>query len=322
MEFWSQLSLEHPGRLAVLVLVPVLVVLYVWASRQRKRRGVRYTNTSMLGVVIPRQSQWRRHLAVAFTLLSLFAVAIAWAKPMTLTDVPRERATIVVVMDVSLSMQATDVKPNRLAAATEAAGGFVDGIPDRFNVALVTLSGSPAIVVPPTQDHGAVTRAIQTLTPQESTALGDAIATGLRALEQAPRDPNNPQQVAPGAMVLLSDGENTSGQAPAQAAREAAEMNVAVHTIAYGTENGYVDVDGSREPVPPDTETLAEVSEVTEGQAYTADNARQLRNVYEEIGSSVGVEKQSTDVTSTFAGYAIIFALLAAVSAVSLAVRP
>ncbi len=321
MDFWRHLSLGDPWRLLVLLLVPMIVAFYLWASRRRGRRGIRFPNTWVLGAVSPRQSQWRRHLAVGLTLASLVTLTVAWARPTTLTDVPRERATVVVVMDVSLSMEANDVEPTRLAAATEAASTFVDSIPERYNVSLVTLSGNPAVVVPPTLDHGAVTRALTGLQPQESTAIGDAITTGLRALEQAPRDPAHPDEVAPGAIVLLSDGESTSGTAPAQAAARAAEAKVPVYTIAYGTENGYVDLDGTREPVPPDPDTLGEIARATGGEAFSADTARQLDRVYERIGSSVGVEKKSTDVTSTFAGFAMVLAVLAAIAAISLGAR-
>lgn len=321
MEFWRNLTFGDPWRLVLLGLVPALLALYLWASRRRGRRGLRFTTTPLLALVGGNRRQWRRHLAVAFALLSLAAATIGWARPTTLTDVPRERATVVLVMDVSLSMEAVDVRPSRLAAAAEAAREFVEQVPASYNVAMVTLSGNPAIVVPPTLDHGAVARALAGLQTQESTAIGDAIVTGLRALEQAPRDPSRPDRLAPGAIVLLSDGENTSGSTAQQGALRAAEAEVPVHTIAYGTENGYIDLDGERFTVPPDVGTLSQVAELTGGRAFTADTARQLDRVYRDIRSEVGVEKKTTDVSSTFAGYAIVAALLAAVGAVSLGAR-
>ncbi len=321
MEFWRNLSFGDPWRLLVLLVVPAIIALYVWASHRRGRRGLRFTTTALLQVVGGSRPQWRRHLAVAFSLLALAAAVIGWARPTTIADVPRERATVVLVMDVSLSMQAVDVRPSRLEAAVEVATGFVDSIPDTYNVALVTLSGNPSVVVPPTLDHGAITRALAGLQPQESTSIGDAIATALRALEQAPRDPDHPDELAPGAIVLLSDGDNTTGSTAQQGAARAADAKVPVHTIAYGTENGYVDIDGKREPVPPNEETLRQVADITGGRAFTADNANQLDRVYKDIRSEVGVEKKSTDVSSTFAGYAIIAAALAAVAAISLGAR-
>lgn len=321
MEFWRNLTFGDPWRLLLLVLVPAVVVLYLWASHQRSRRALRFTTTALLQLVAGRRSQWRRHLAVAFSLLSLAAATVGWARPTTIANVPRERATVVLVMDVSLSMEAVDVRPNRLAAAVKAASTFVDEIPPAYNVSLVTLSGNPAVVVPPTLDHGAVTRALNGLKPQDSTAIGDAITTALRALEQAPRDPAHPDRLAPGAIVLLSDGDNTSGSTAQQGAQRAAAAKVPVDTIAYGTENGYVDVDGKRESVPPDTATLRQVADITGGRAYTAENAGRLDRVYKNIRSEVGVEKKSTDVSSTFAGYAIVAAVLAALAAISLGAR-
>lgn len=321
MEFWRNLSFEDPWRLLLLLLVPAIVALYLWASHRRGRRGLRFTTTALLQLVGGSRRQWRRHVAVAFSLLSLAAATVGWARPTTVTDVPRERATVVLVMDVSLSMQAVDVRPSRLEAAVGEAAEFIDSVPDTYNVALVTLSGNPAVVVPPTLDHGAVTRALTGLQPQESTAIGDAIVAALRALEQAPRDPARPDELAPGAIVLLSDGENTVGTTAQQGAQRAADAGVPVHTIAYGTENGYVDLDGERQSVPPDTATLRQVAEVSGGRAFTADNARQLDRVYQDIRSEVGVEKKSTDVSSTFAGYAIVAAVLAALGAISLGAR-
>lgn len=320
-DFFRNLSFGQPWRLLFLLLIPLLVGLYLWASRRPGRRGVRFTTTALLDLVGGRRSQWRRHLAVALSLLALGAGVAGWAQPTTVAGVPRERATVVLVMDVSLSMEATDVEPTRLAAAVTAATGFVDKIPAGYNVALVTLSGNPAVVVPPTLDHAAVTRALAGLKPQESTAIGDAILAGLRALEQAPRDPAQPDKLAPGAIVLLSDGDNTAGTSAVQGAQKAAEAKVPVHTIAFGTENGYVDVDGRRESVPPDPATLAEVSRITGGQTFTADNTRRLEQVYQDIRSEVGVEKKSTDVSSTFAGYAIIAAVLATLAAITLGAR-
>ena len=321
MEFWRYLTFDDPGRLLLLLTIPAIVALYVWASHRRGRRALRFTTTALLQVVGGSRPQWRRHLAVAFSLLSLAAATVGWARPTTIADVPRERATVVLVIDVSQSMLATDVRPTRLAAAVVAATQFVESVPDTYNVSLVSLAGNPAIIVPPTLDHAAVTRALEGLEPQDSSAIGDAIVTALRALEQAPRDPSRPDELAPGAIVLLSDGENTIGSTAQQGARRAAEAKVPVHTIAYGTENGYVDIEGRRETVPPDTTTMRQIADGTGGRAFTADNAKQLDRVYKDIRSEVGVEKKSTDVSSTFAGYAIVAAVFAALAAISLGAR-
>jgi Ca-activated chloride channel family protein len=317
----AQLAFLSPDRLLLLVIIPVLVAAYVFAMLRKNRRGMRFTNTSMLEVVVPKQSQWRRHLAVALSLLSLITLTAAFARPKTQVDVPRERATIVVVIDASLSMQATDVKPNRLDAAKQAANAFVESLPDKYNVAVVSLSGNPNVLVPPTTAHSTVKNAINTVTLQESTAIGEGIITAMRALEQAPKDRNNPNAIAPGAIVLLSDGTNTTGRSPQQAAAEARSAKVPVYTIAYGTENGYVDLDGKREPVPVDHALMREVAQQSGGEYFAAASPDQLTKVYENIGSEVGYEKADREVTARFAGYGLAFAVLAALGAISLGAR-
>jgi Ca-activated chloride channel family protein len=316
-----QLAFLDPERLLILLVIPLLVAAYIFASRRKNRRGMRFTNTSMLDVVVPKQSQWRRHLAVALSLLSLITLTAAFARPKTQVDVPRERATVVLVIDASRSMQATDVQPNRLAAAKTAARDFVQQLPEKYNVSVVSMAGSASILVPPTIAHNTVENAINSVQLQDSTAIGEGIAAGLRALQQAPKDPSNPDSVAPGAIVLLSDGSNTVGRAPQQAAAEAKAAQVPVYTIAYGTENGYVDLDGKREPVPVDHQEMQQVAQLSGGEYFAAATADQLKTVYENIGSAVGYEKADREVTSRFAGYGLALAVLAALGAISLGAR-
>ena len=317
----SELAFGSPDRLLILLVIPLMIVAYIIATHRKNRRGMRFTNTSMLDVVVPKQSQWRRHLAVALSLLSLITLTAAFARPKTQVDVPRERATVVVVIDASLSMEATDVNPDRLSAAKQAAVAFVKSLPEKYNVAVVSMSGNPNILVPPTLAHNTVENAINTIRLQESTAIGESIVTALRALEQAPKDPANPDAIAPGAIVMLSDGTNTAGRAPQQAAAEARAAKVPIYTIAYGTENGYVDLDGKREPVPVDHELMQEIAELSGGKYFSAATPDQLRTVYNNIGSQVGYEKADREVTARFAGYGLAFAVLAALGAISLGAR-
>lgn len=310
-----------PARLLILLVIPLLVLGYVFAARRKNRRGMRFTNTSMLDVVVPKQSQWRRHVAVALSLLSLITLTAAFARPKTQVEVPRERATVVLVIDASQSMQATDVKPTRLDAAKKAAIDFVRQLPEKFNVSIVSMAGSAAILVPPTTAHNTVETAINSIQLQDSTAIGEGISTALRALQQAPQDPKNPNSVAPGAIVLLSDGSNTAGQAPLQAAGEAKAAKVPIYTIAYGTENGYVDLDGKRQPVPVDHEEMQQIAQQTGGEYFTAATPDQLKKVYTNIGSAVGYEKADREVTARFAGYGLAFAVLAALGAISLGAK-
>jgi Ca-activated chloride channel family protein len=316
-----QLAFLDPERLLILLVIPLLVAAYIFASRRKNRRGMRFTNTSMLEVVVPKQSQWRRHVAVALSLLSLITLTAAFARPSTQVDVPRERATVVLVLDASLSMQATDVQPTRLDAAKQAATEFVEQLPDQYNVAVVSMAGASSILVPPTTAHNTVENAIKAIALQDSTAIGEGIAAAMRALAQAPQDRDDPTSVAPGAIVLLSDGANTVGRSPQQAAAEAGAAEVPIYTIAYGTENGYVDLDGKREPVPVDHQEMQQVAELSNGEYFAAATAEQLETVYENIGSEVGYEKADREVTARFAGYGLAFAVLAALGAISLGAR-
>jgi Ca-activated chloride channel family protein len=315
----SWLTFLDPERLWVLLVVPVLIAGYIFLVRMKKKTGMRFTNTAILGQVVPKQSQWRRHLAVALSLAALVALSLAWARPNGIEMQPRERATVVLVLDISLSMQATDVKPSRLDAAKEAALTFVKNLPAQYNLSVVSLSGNPSVRLPPTTDRVQAQQAIRSLKVQESTAVGESIYTALSALQLAPKGTDSTP--APGAIVLLSDGQNTAGRSPAQAANEAKKQSVPIYTIAYGTDNGYVDLDGKREPVPPDKALLTGISVATGGQTYSAENLDQLERVYNNIRSEVGQTPVKKETTALWAGYGLAFAVVAALAAVSLGAR-
>jgi Ca-activated chloride channel family protein len=309
-----------PSRLWLLLLIPALVGLYLLLV-QRKRNRNRQVGRTMFDLVIPRDRTWLRHLAVGLSILSLLTLTLAFAKPKDEVSVPRERATIVVTIDVSLSMEATDVKPTRLEAAKAAAKVFVTSLPPKFNVALVSFAGTATTVVPPTLDRGAVTAAIANLRPDRSTAIGEGIYTSLAALAQVPPDPDNPDAVVPARVVLLSDGKTQIGRASDQAAQEAKSQRVPIYTIAYGTADGYIEIGGRQEPVPVDKDELAKVSKISGGEAYSAASAGELKQVYKDIGSSVGKEKVDREVTARYAGFGLGLAILAALGMISLGAR-
>jgi Ca-activated chloride channel family protein len=308
-----------PGRLWLLAIIPLLIAAYILLLNRKTSAGIRFTNTSVLAMVLPKQSQWLRHVTVALALLSLVTLIGAWARPNGMDKVPRERATIVLVIDVSQSMIATDVQPTRLDAAKAEAKAFVASLPTAYNVALVSLSGNPSVRVPPITDRSALNRAIDALQPQDGTAIGDSIKAALAALDQAPKGSNN--SPAPGMIVMLSDGANNAGQSPLQVAADSATRNVPIYAISYGTDNGYVDLDGQRSRVPPDPEALKAIANATKGQEYSADNASQLRNAYQSIKSEVGYESRVKEITATAAGVGLVFALLAALGALLLGAR-
>lgn len=309
----------NPERLWVLAVVPLLVAIYWWVTRLKRRTGMRFTNTAMLDAVMPRQSQWRRHAAVGLSLLSLAALIGAWARPNGIERVPRERATVVLVVDVSRSMEAKDVKPTRLQAAKDLSSSFTKALPAQYNLALVSLSGSPSLKLPPTTDRALAQRAIEGLTPQDSTALGEAVYVGLNAIAMAPKGADGAP--APGAIVLLSDGASDLGRSVQQAGAAASKAKVPIYTIAYGTANGSVDVDGKRYAVPPDVAGMQALAAQTGGQASTAENAGQLDSVYKNLATAVGYEEVKKETTALWAGYGLGFAVLAALAAVSLGAR-
>lgn len=316
-----QLAFMDPGRLLILIAIPLLIAAYIFATRRKNRRGMRFTNTSMLDVVVPKQSQWRRHLAVALSLLSLITLTAAFARPKATVEVPRERATVVLVIDASQSMAAVDVAPTRLDAAKKAAITFVQQLPDKYNVSVISMAGNVSILVPPTLQHDTVETAINSIKLQDSTAIGQGINTAMRALQQAPKDPAHPNDPAPGAIVLLSDGTNTSGSSPQQAAADAGKAKVPIYTISYGTENGYVDLDGKRQLVPVDHQLMAQIAKLSGGQTFDAESLSELNKVYKNIGSQVGYQKADREITSRFAGYGLAFAVLAALGAISLGAK-
>jgi Ca-activated chloride channel family protein len=320
-QFFAELSFEHDLRLLFWLFIPALIVAYVVLLRMRNRRGMRFTNTSMLDVVVPKQSQWRRHLAVGLSILSLACLTAAFATPHTLALSPRERATVVVVIDNSLSMQAKDVTPNRLDAAKTAAKKFITELPDKYNVSLVAMAGNVNIMSPPTLDHQAVLNSIDVIDYADSTAIGEGINQAMRAISQAPKDPKDPKRTAPGAIVLLSDGESTTGRSPRQEAARAGRQKIPIYTIAYGTENGFVDLEGERFTVPPNKAQMAEIAKLSKGKSFEASSADDLSEVYENIGSEVGYVRGTREVTSIFAGFGVAFALLALLGAVTLAAR-
>ena len=305
------MSFLSPWRLLLLLVVAVVVVVYVVQARRRSTYTVRFTELDLLASVAPRRPGWRRHVPASLLALSLVALVVGFARPQAQVDVPAERATVVVALDVSLSMQAVDVSPTRLSAAQQAATRFVEALPARFNVGLVSFSGTAALVVPPTQDHAKVTQAVQDLTLDNGTAIGEAVFTSLGALKQLPGAPGLP--APPARIVLLSDGSNTVGRPVEQGVSAARDAGVPVSTIAFGTREGTVTIMRQTISVPVDRGALQALADGTGGKAYTAESATALSGVYSDIGSQVGTTQERREVTSRFTGLGLLLATGAAV---------
>lgn len=314
------LEFLRPDRLWWLVMIPLLLGLYVFLLWRRRRRARPHAITN-LERVLPKQQAWKRHVAVGAAVLALGALNVAFAQPKGEVEVPRERATVVITLDISRSMIAQDVAPDRITAAKAAARDFLNLLPVGFNVSLVSFAGTAAVVVPPTTDRGVVAAAIDNLQVAPSTAIGEGIYSSLDAMAQAPPDPDHPDDPAPGAVVLLSDGYTNVGRPSDQAARDAAAQHIPIYTIAYGTANGYVENNGRREPVPVNPAELAQVSRLSGGKAFTAGSSGQLKEVYSSIAKSVGYVKVDQEVTEQYAGYALALAVLAAMAVISLGAR-
>jgi Ca-activated chloride channel family protein len=304
------LSFFAPDRLWLLAAVAALAGLYVAALRRRRRYGVRFSNVALVDKVAPRGPGWRRHIPAAVFLAMLCVLVVAFARPAAATKVPRERATVLIALDVSNSMAATDVEPNRLEAAKSAALAFVDRLPARFNVGLVAFDGSASVIVAPTTDHQAVGSGIRGLVTGPATAIGEAVFTSIEAIanfdQQAGTNP------PPARIVLLSDGANTAGRSPEQAADAATAAHIAVSTIAYGTPEGTVEVNGQLIPVPVDGPALERLAKSTNGAYYEAASGEELQKVYQDIGSSVGFRTIRREVSVWFIGFGLVAAFGAA----------
>jgi Ca-activated chloride channel family protein len=306
------LSFASPSLLLALLAIPAIVGIYVLALRRRRRYVVRFTAVPVLAGVVAAggASRWRRHVPAALLLAALAALLVALAKPQTTVAVPVEKASVMLVTDASGSMRADDVSPSRLAAAQQAGRDFLDKVPDALQVGGVAFSDVPQSVAPPTTDRADVRSLIDSLQADGGTAAGDALQSALDALDDAGVGGDHRP---PAAIILLSDGATTTGADPVEVAREAGKRNIPIYTVALGTPDGTVPGGfGGSIPVPPDPETLAEISKVSGGRAYTAGDADQLSAVYDNLGSRLGTKQEEREITAVFAGGGLILLLGAA----------
>jgi Ca-activated chloride channel family protein len=327
-------SFAWPIALLGLLIVPAALLLYWQMQRRRANYAVRFTNLDLLANVVDRSPAWRRHIPTALYMVALAALVLALARPEMTRSVPKEEATVVLVVDVSGSMNAVDVQPTRLAAAQHAAHLLLDKLPEKFQVSLIAFANGVQLVAPPTTDRDLVRNGIDRLRAAGGTAMGDAIMMAVdvaRPLalgdgQPVPQTPSQPGATpAPPAaaaydresvIILLSDGANTVGQyQPLEAAAEAVARNIPIFTIALGTPSGTVDVPDNtgrlrRVAVPPDEETLKIISAQTGGRFFSAPTARQLDEIYNDLGSRIGYEQEKREVTAAFAGIAALFLVM------------
>ena len=280
------------GRLWLLLVVVALAAAYVASLRWRRGAQVRFTRIDLLDRVAPRRPSWRRHLVAVVQLLGLACAVVAIARPVERsTERTNSEGRILVLFDVSLSMEAEDVDPNRLDAAKVAAQNFIDEVDRNVEIGLISFAGVVDIEVNPTLDRDIVTRRIDGLELDLSTAIGDALSTGTNLLLNAvDEDPRRDPDLAPGAIVLLTDGETTVGRDTLTGAQEAADAGIPVFTIAFGTQSGTIvdPVSGQVVPVPVRPAELENVADLTGGQAFEARTGNELADAYDEISDSLG----------------------------------
>lgn len=295
----------------LIAVVPVLALAggYVWRQLRRRSYAVRFTNVDLLKTLAPKGLGYRRHLAAGAFLLCLLTLASALARPSMDARQPLERATVMIAIDVSLSMRSDDVAPSRLEAAQTAAKDFVKLLPDTYNIGLVSFSKSASVLVSPGKDKTAVVQAIDGLQLAEATATGEAVFTCLSAIQSVPSD--GASGVPPARVVLLSDGYRTAGRPIEDAATAASAANIPVSTIAFGTDSGTVTIQGQVQRVPVDRPSLQKLAEVTKGHYYEAASLSELQQVYKDMGSSIGYKTVPREVTQWYVGIALLFAFAA-----------
>jgi Ca-activated chloride channel family protein len=299
------LTFEWPIALVALLIVPVLVALYVRRERRATEYASRFTTPGLLPNLVDESPRWRRHLPLAILLVALTAMVVGVARPHATVSVKQEEATAILVIDTSLSMSATDVKPTRLDAARQQARVFLDSLPSKYRVAIVGFSGRAYVALPPTDDRDLAVTALHHLHTAQGTSLGDAVSLATRiAGRQRASDGSKP----PAAIVVISDGAQFTGRTkPADAALHARQAHIPVYSILIGTQNGviYVPLQGGFQAqmrVPTSPETLRTLAQATGGRFFTAPSAGQLRIVYSRLGSRLGSRKQRREVTDFFAG--------------------
>jgi len=289
------MSFEWPILLYGLAFVPIMAGLYVLAQRRRRAYAVRFTNLPLLREVAPRRPGYRRHLPPLFFLLGFAALLVSLARPSAVIAVPRDQSSVMLVLDVSGSMSADDLKPDRITAARQAARAFVEALPDDTQVGLVSFSSSASVRAPLGRDRDAVLRAIDALRPDGGTAIGEGLDL---ALDQIARLPAGPDGVRPpGMVVLLSDGENSIGREPAEVAARASQGGIRVHTVGLG-QRGAAPVIGRNQTVRLDETTLRAVADATGGSYSYAAETGQLERIYADLGSQMTWVEERTEVTS------------------------
>ena len=333
----SVMTFIWPEMLWGLLAVPLLVLLYVWLLRRRKKSSIRYANLALVKEAMGKRVAWRRHLPPALLLTAITALLIAAARPAAVISLPSAEKTIVLAIDVSGSMRATDVAPDRITAAKEAAKAFVAELPRTVRIAVVQFAGTAAVVQAPTLSREDVVAAIERFQLQRGTAIGSGIVlslatifpdagidlsqiTGQRAMPPGPNDkpkpdftPVPPGSYASAAIILLTDGQRTTGPDPVEAAKMAADHGVRVYTVGVGTKEGEtIGFEGWSMRVRLDEDTLKNIANMTRADYFYAGTADDLKKVYQGLSTRLIVEKKETEISALFAALGALLVVTAA----------
>jgi Ca-activated chloride channel family protein len=332
------MSFQWPTLLWLLLLLPLLVLTYVWLLKRRRRTTLRLASVSVAKLALGNGPGWRRHVPPLLMLLAIGVLLLATARPMATITLPMAQRTIMLAMDVSGSMRAEDVKPNRLVASQEAAKAFVNNLPREVKVGVVSFAGTAAVVQAPTTSRDDVIAAIDRFQLQRGTATGSGIVLSLATLfpedgieiqhitgqrnmpaeigqqkDAKPFTPVPPGSYNSAAVIMLTDGQRTTGPDPLDAAKMAAERGIRVYTVGIGTTSGEViGFEGWSMRVRLDEETLKNISVLTHGEYFYAGTAEDLKKVYESLSSRMVVERKETELSAFFAGFGALLAVLAA----------
>ncbi|HTH71269.1 MAG TPA: VWA domain-containing protein [Candidatus Saccharimonadales bacterium] len=335
------MSFLWPTSLFFLIAVPVLLGLYIWSQRRRRKYALRYASLSLVKEALGRGPGIRRHIPPALYLLSVAFMLFALARPITVVKVPSQEGTVILAIDVSMSMRATDIKPDRITAAKEAAKAFVEKQGDSVKIGVVSFASDASIVQAPTLDHDLVIAAIDRLRLQRATAIGRAVLTSLDAIWEdegsegdqpsavltQPQNPNAPQTPAktavPGAakasasIILLTDGQNNQFPPPLAIIDQAITRGIRVYTVGVGTPAGAVlSLEGRSIRTALDETTLKQIAQDTDAQYFLATSDADLKKVYENLSTELVLRTQKTEVTALFTLVAAVFSIVA--SALSL----
>ena len=310
-----------PAWLGLLAAVAALVAGYWWVQRRGRRYLLRFANLAVLEQVAPRRPGWPRHIPAALLILALTLLTISLAGPTANAQVPRDRASVLLVVDVSLSMNCTDVAPTRLAAAQDAALSFVRSLPPRINLGVESFAASATVLVSPTTDRDLAVRAIQTLKLDQGTATGDALAAALSAIDVVNQLIPGGQGPPPARIVLMSDGKQNGGRDEFAVARQAGAAHIPISTISFGTPYGVVDIDGEQDPVPVDDASLARVAQLSGGQFYPAESNQEIHQVYDTLAHQIGYQTIRRDASKPWLALGTLACLAAASTALTLTQR-